>query len=193
MTPRRAGAAQALLVGLGSPDRGDDAVGPIVARLVAASRLPGILVVEREDPTCLIDLWGGRDLAVVVDAVCSNGVPGTLMIMESGVGSAPLPQDAWARTGRGGTHAFGLAAAVELSRALNRLPRRLVLIGIEAGGLDHGAPLSMPVGAAVPRAAEFAIGILAEAGAVPKRSGAGTGSGSGSEERPPRAVQEVDH
>jgi len=187
MTPRRAGAGQALLVGLGSPDRGDDAVGPIVARLVAASRLPGILVVEREDPTCLIDLWGGRDLAVVVDALSSNRDPGSLVIMESGLGGAPLPRDAWARTGQGGTHAFGLAAAVELARALNRLPRRLVLIGIEAGAFDHGAPLSMPVRAAVPRAVEAAIGILAPAGERPA-----PGGGAGWAARPPRAVQGAD-
>jgi len=167
MTPPRVGAGPALVVGLGNPDRGDDAVGHTVARRVAALRLPGIQVLEREDPTSLVDLWAGRDLAVVVDAVCSNGVPGTLVILESGVGGAPLTEDAWTRTGRGGTHAFGLAAAVELARALHRLPRRLVLIGIEAGGLDHGEPLSAPVGAAVEPAVESVIGILSDAGAVP--------------------------
>jgi len=167
MTPPRVGAGPALVVGLGNPDRGDDAVGHTVARRVAALRLPGIQVLEREDPTSLVDLWDGRDLAVVVDAVCSNGVPGTLVIMESGVGGAPLTDDTWTRTGRGGTHAFGLAAAVELARALHRLPRRLVLIGIEAGGLDHGEPLSAPVGAAVEPAVESVIGILSDAGAVP--------------------------
>ena len=188
MTRPRVGAGQALVVGLGSPDRGDDAVGPTVARRVAALRLPGIQVVEREDPTSLIDLWGDRDLAIVVDALCSDGVPGTQMIMESGVGLAPLPEDAWTRTGRGGTHAFGLAAAVELSRALHRLPRRLVLIGIEAGGLEHGEPLSAPVGAAVEPAVEAAIGILLEAGALPSRTDGESGRGI----RPARAVQEVD-
>lgn len=162
MTPAHVAAGRALVVGLGSPDRGDDAVGPTVARRVAALRLPGIEVVEREDPTALIDLWDGRRLTVVVDAVSSNGEPGTLMIMESGVGSAPLTEDAWTGTGRGGTHAFGLAAAVELSRALNRLPRRLVLIGIEAGGMEHGEPLSAPVGRAVERAVEAVCGFLSE-------------------------------
>ena len=153
---------QPLVVGLGSPDRGDDAVGPAIARRVAGLHLPGIEVVEREDPTSLIDLWDGRDLAVVVDAVFSAGIPGALVILESGVGAAPLQQDAWTRTGRGGTHAFGLAAAVELSRALNRLPRRLVLIGIEAGGMEHGEPLSAPVGRAVERAVEAVCGFLSE-------------------------------
>ena len=187
MTPPRVGAGRALVVGLGSPDRGDDAVGHAVARRVATLRRTGIQVVEREDPTSLIELWDGRDLAVVVDAVCSNGVPGTLVIMESGVGGAPLTEDAWTRTGRGGTHAFGLAAAVELSRALHRLPQRLVLIGIEAGGLDHGEPLSAPVSAALELAVEAVIGILVQPGALPSRN-----DGSGWGERPARAAREVD-
>lgn len=187
MTPPRVGAGPALVVGLGSPDRGDDAVGPAVARRVGTLRLTGVQVIEREDPTSLIDLWSDRDLAIVVDAVCSNGVPGTLMIMESGVGSPPLTGDAWTSTGRGGTHAFGLAAAVELSRALNRLPQRLVLIGIEAGGLEHGEPLSAPVSAAAELAAEAACVILSEAGALPSHRNRGSGGG------PPRDAQEVDH
>jgi hydrogenase maturation protease len=131
--------------------------------------LSGIQVVEREDPTSLIDLWGDRDLVIVVDAVCSDRDPGTLMIMESGVGSIPLTDDAWSRTGRGGTHAFGLVAAVALSRALHRLPQRLVLIGIEAAGLEHGEPLSAPVSAAVDPATEAVIRILVESGALPSR------------------------
>ncbi len=176
--PSPAGAGCALVVGLGSPDRGDDAVGPIVARHLAALRLPAVQVVEREDPTALIDLWSGRDLAIVVDAVCSAGIPGTLMVVESGVGRAPLPDDAWNRTGRGGTHAFGLAAAVELSRALDRLPRRLVLVGIEAGRLGHGEPLSTPVSAAVEQAVETTCGILSEAGALPSQDHHGSASGT---------------
>lgn len=186
MTSPRIGVRPALVVGLGSPDRGDDAVGPIVAQRIATLRLSGVQVLEREDPTALIDLWDGRDLAIVVDAVCSNGVPGTLVIMESGVDGAPLTGDAWAGTGRDGTHAFGLAAAVELSRALHRLPRRLVLIGIEAGGLEHGAPLTAPVSAAVERAIRAARGILSETGALPSHRNRETGRGRA------RVAQEVD-
>lgn len=124
------------VVGLGNPDRGDDAVGPAVAGRVAAQRLPGVEVLQQEDPTSLIQWWGEKDLVVVVDAVRSNRAPGTVRITEAGAGRGPLTNDAWAGTGRGGTHAFGLAAAVELSRALGRLPGRLVLVGVEAAGLD---------------------------------------------------------
>ena len=121
--PRPVPRPTTLVVGLGSADRGDDAVGGHVARAVAALVDPGpCVVVEHEDPTDLIELWTGHDRVVVVDATWSGGPPGTLHLIETGAGRDPLPEAAWARTGRGGTHAFGLAAAVELARVLRRLP-----------------------------------------------------------------------
>ncbi|MCR6491832.1 hydrogenase maturation protease [Cellulomonas sp. P24] len=152
-----------LVIGLGSPDRGDDAVGPVVARRVARLGLEDVAVLEHEDPTGLIDLWADADVAVVVDAVCSGGEPGELLVIETGAGAEPLADQAWARTGRGGTHAFGLAAAVELGRALGRLPARLVLVGVEASAFEHGAPLSP----AVHRVLDAAVGAVVGAVAGP--------------------------
>jgi hydrogenase maturation protease len=177
-----------LVVGLGSPDRGDDAVGPIVARRVAALRLPDIRVLEREDPTSLIDLLSDHDPVVVVDAVHSDGPPGRLMVVETGCGAPALPARSWARTGRGGTHAFGLAAAVELARALGRLPGRLVLLGIEAVAMDHGQPLSPAVAAAVPLAVEAVIGSLRETDERP----IGPGGHPTWSDRPVTMIREVD-
>ena len=54
----------------------------------------------------------------------------------------------------GGTHALGLAAVVELARSLDLLPKRLVVVGIEAGQFDHGAPMSEAVQAALPTATD---------------------------------------
>lgn len=152
-----------LLVGLGSPDRGDDAIGPTVARAVSALGLPRVEVVEQEDPTSLLDLWTDREMAVVVDAVSSGGSPGSLLVLETGQGDTPLPDSAWSATGRGGTHAFGLAAAVELARALGRLPRRLVVVGVEADGFQHGQPLSPSVARSVPRTVDAVTRLLREA------------------------------
>lgn len=156
----------ALVVGLGSPDSGDDAVGPAAARRVAHLDLPGVTVVEHEDPTGLIDLWSDLDLAVVVDAVSSGAPPGTLLVMEAGENAGPLAENAWARTGRGGTHAFGLAAAIELARALHRLPRRLVLVGVEVATVEHGAELSPPVQAALNEVVAAVVAVVARHGAV---------------------------
>jgi hydrogenase maturation protease len=141
-----------LVIGLGSPDRGDDAVGAAVARAVAVLR-PGLAVVEHEDPTALLDLWTGHSPVVVVDAVRSGAVAGSLHWLETGATAPPMGVGAWASSGHGSTHAFGLAEMVELGRALGRLPDRLVVVGVEADRFDHGAPLTPRVAAAVPAAA----------------------------------------
>ncbi|WP_345201477.1 hydrogenase maturation protease [Fodinibacter luteus] len=159
--------AAALVVGLGSPDRGDDAVGGHVARAVAAATNRRVAVLEHEDPTDLIELWSGHDRVVVVDATCSGAAPGTVVVLEAGAEQGLLPTDAWARTGRGGTHAFGLAAAVELARVLGRLPARLTVVGVEAVSFEPGAPLSRAVADTVPDAVDAVLGALqATAGAV---------------------------
>lgn len=154
-----------LVVGLGSVDRGDDAVGPVVAGLVsdvvADRRIEDVRVILHEDPTALIDLWSGAGLVVVVDAVVSGQEAGTIHVLETGAGEQALPTSAWSGAGRAGTHAFGVAGSVELARALHRLPPRLVLLGIEAASFDHGAPLSEPVTAAVDRAVTTVLDVLA--------------------------------
>ncbi len=75
------------------------------------------------------------------------------------VTETPLPSDGWAT---GGTHALGLAAAVELSRALGRLPQRLFVVGIEVDGMAAGSELSPEVRAAVQRAADAALSALTD-------------------------------
>lgn len=150
-----------LVVGVGSPDRGDDGVGPLVALRVAELGPPDVRVLVHEDPTDLVEAMTGASLVVVVDAVRAPGAaPGDVVVLETGEDADPLPEDAWTRTGRGGTHAFGVAAAVELARALRRLPPRVVLVGVATGQVEHGAPLSPAVAGAVERAADAALDVL---------------------------------
>jgi hydrogenase maturation protease len=49
----------------------------------------------------------------------------------------------------GSTHAFGLAEAIELARALDELPQRLVIYAIEGKAFESGAALSPEAAAAV--------------------------------------------
>ncbi len=156
-----------LVIGLGSPARGDDAVGPAVARAVAA-RLPGVAVVDHEDPTGLLDVWAGHSPVVLVDAVRSGAPSGTVHHLRTGQALPPVTTGAWRHSGYGSTHAVGLAEMVELGRALGRLPDCLVVVGVEAERFDHGAPLSPHVAAAVPVAAARVCDELA-----PVRRGAG--------------------
>jgi hydrogenase maturation protease len=51
------------------------------------------------------------------------------------------------------THAFGLHEAIELARALHRLPRRVIVFAVEGRHFEAGATPSGEVEAAVPRLA----------------------------------------
>ena len=145
----------ALVVGLGNRDRGDDAVGPVVASRCAAA---GVRVVELQDPVRLLEEWDGAELVVVVDAVRSGRPGGELQVLElDRLPAADL-------TAAGGTHALGLAAVVELARVLDRLPPRLVVVVVEAVGFGFGEPLSAPVAAAVEPAAAVVRATLTAAG-----------------------------
>ncbi len=152
---------QTLVIGLGNPDRGDDAVGVQVARRVAAERLD-VRVLELDDPSEALEAWAAADTVVIADAVASGGDPGDIHVVDAV--ARTLPAGRWAA---GGTHALGLAAVVELGRALGRLPRRLVLVGVEAGRFDHGTPMSDAVAAAVPGAAIAVLAAIDNLGGEP--------------------------
>lgn len=133
-----------VVIGVGNAYRGDDAVGLAVAERVRGAVPNDVVVLECEqEPTRLVDAWDGADLAVVVDACAGDDAPGTVHRFDAGDG--PLP----ARVFRSSTHAFGVGDAVELSRALGRLPARLVVYGIGGASFAAGAGLSGPVESAV--------------------------------------------
>jgi len=136
-----------IVIGIGNPWRRDDGAGLAVARLLAGT--PGVDVLEREgEPASLIDAWDGADALWLVDAVSSGAAPGTVHRID--VAERELPAEFF----RASTHHLGLAEAVELARALGRLPARTVFFGIEGSSFDAGEGLSAEVAAAAPRVAE---------------------------------------
>jgi hydrogenase maturation protease len=157
-----AGRRRGLVVGLGSVDRGDDAVGTIVADRVSdalrSARVSWVEVVALADPTSLPDAMAGMGVVVVIDAIRSGREPGTVTCHEFGQGESPLP--AHAKPGIDGTHGLGIAAVAELARALDLLPARAVLVGVESVEFGHGQALSAPVSGAVPGAVGAVLGIL---------------------------------
>ena len=133
-----------VLIGVGNAYRGDDAVGLTVAERARNAVADDVVVLECEqEPTRLIDAWEGADVVVVVDACAGADAPGTVHRYD--VGKGPLP----ARVFRSSTHAFGVGDAVELSRALGRLPRRLLVYGVEGSDFAAGAGLSPAVASVV--------------------------------------------
>jgi hydrogenase maturation protease len=126
---------------LGSPYRGDDAVGPAVEERLRAA---GATVLDcADEPTRLLDEWDGLDTVVVVDAVVTGAQPGTLLRIESS--DEPLPRD----LGLASTHAVGVADALELGRTLGRAPRRVVVLGVEGERFGIGDEMTPAVRAAL--------------------------------------------
>jgi hydrogenase maturation protease len=132
-------------------------VGPLVAGRLRAAGAP--LLDCNEEPTRLVDAWDGLELVVIVDAVRSGAAPGTVRRFEAG--EHPLPPELRLAS----THAFSVADALELARALGRAPRRVLVLGVEGAAFGLGDPLSPAVEAAVPRVAEEALAELRRAGA----------------------------
>ena len=83
----------------------------------------------------LIDLGSDDDDVVIVDAMQSNTEPGTVLSFDGVEGTLPFGVFA-------STHSFGPAAVVELARTLDRLPRSLTVIGIEADELGMGRTMT---------------------------------------------------
>jgi hydrogenase maturation protease len=148
-----------LVIGVGNPDRGDDAAGLLAAQYIRVRTLPGVIVLEHPgEGIDLMNLWQREGLRAiyVIDAMSSGCPPGTIERFETQEASLPAQF-----SGSQSTHVFGVAEAVELARALDCLPRHLVVYGIEGGCFDAGAPLSPEVRAAYQRAANQ---VIAEAG-----------------------------
>jgi hydrogenase maturation protease len=112
------------IIGCGTFDRGDDAAGLLVARRLQA------LGVE------------------AVDATAPGGRPGHTSVWNAHAGK--LPKDVLACS----THAFGVREAVELARAMNRLPENFFIYCIEGKQFSVGSPLSPEV--------EHAVGSVAQ-------------------------------
>ena len=135
-----------LVLGVGNAYRGDDAVGLVVARHLQEDPLDGVTIVSTAgEGTALLALWQDTDAVVLVDAVQTGARPGTLHRLA--VGTQPLP----AMFSRVSTHAFGVAEAIELARALHQLPATFVIYGVEGATFEVGADLSAMVAAAVPQ------------------------------------------
>ncbi len=126
-----------LVVGIGNPDRGDDAAGRAVARRLRDTVPPQVEVREHDgEPTSLLTLLADAWAAYLIDA-CHSGLPaGTLHRFD--VGAGPLPDCGFSAS----THGLGLASAIELARSLGQLPKRCIVYALEAGDFQVGAVLS---------------------------------------------------
>ncbi|HTU28484.1 MAG TPA: hydrogenase maturation protease [Solirubrobacteraceae bacterium] len=130
-----------VVIGIGNELRGDDCAGLEVARRVRARAGPRIDVFEaRGDQLSLLQAWDGCRAAVLIDAVHSGAAPGAVHRLD--LGGAPLDS---AISRHATTHSVSPLDAVELARALHRLPPQVVLYAIEGEDFALGASVSASV------------------------------------------------
>ncbi|WP_168210328.1 hydrogenase maturation protease [Persicimonas caeni] len=145
-------ATSTLVIGIGNRQRKDDAAGLAVVDQLRDEALDGVELVEHSgEAASLMDLWQGREV-LVIDATSSGQPAGTIRRVD--LLEEQLADEVLATCS---SHAFGLAQAVELGRALGELPPRLVLYGIEGADFSHGEGLS----GAVEEAVEEVVGEVA--------------------------------
>jgi len=180
-----------VVIGVGNALRQDDGAGLEVARRVrtrasapeaaggvemagggevaGAGPMAGggeITVLEYEgEPLGLLELWDGARAAVLVDAIRSGAAPGAIHRLDASC--EPIPA---LLRGSSSTHAVGVGEAIELARALDRLPERVVVYGVEGLCFDAGSELSEEVERVIDTLAEAVLREAADL-LAPQRGG----------------------
>lgn len=146
--------APVVVMALGNEMRGDDAAALEVAARIEGRLPAGVeLIRTRADATALLELWKGRELVVVVDAV-SGGTPGEV------VGGDVLRDGMPAAARSASTHDFGLMQGLELGKLTGELPAHLEFVGVVGARFGVGEAMSPEVEGALEEAADKVLGCL---------------------------------
>ena len=129
-----------VLIGIGNEFRSDDGVGIHLARKLKDENIREVAILEHSgEGASLIGLWERNDAVILVDAIFSGSLPGTVTRLD--LLSESLPKELKPFS----THAFGLREGIALAKNLNRLPARLIMYGIEGKCFSSGTSLSCDV------------------------------------------------
>ena len=132
------------VLGIGNTHRSDDGVGIAIARRLQQQGLAGLRILEESgEGAALLEAWKDATSVILVDAVHSGAPPGTIHRLDAHMDHVP------SQLFRCSTHAFGVAEAMELARALDQLPPHLIVYGIEGEKFSAGIGLSPAVEQAV--------------------------------------------
>jgi len=129
-----------LILGCGNRHRGDDAAG-----ILAAERLRALGIAAEVcagEPSELMEAWAGADDVILIDAVVTDSPAGAVHVWDA----QHPPRFA---TSSASTHGLGVAQAIELARALDCLPARLRVFGIEGKRFELGSEVTPEVERAV--------------------------------------------
>lgn len=133
-----------IIIGIGNEFRGDDAAGLLVMRRLKERPPAGVELREQNgEATALMATMDGADRVILVDAVQSGAEAGTIHRYEASEQAMP------AQFLRCSTHNFSVHDAIEMARALGKLPPQLTVYGIEGSLFEPGAELSPTVQTAI--------------------------------------------
>ena len=144
------------IIGIGQSLRGDDGAGLAAVRFwqdkfmvnreradiqVELAELPGLE---------LLNLLDGTSLAILVDAARSEAKVGTIHLLS-------MDQLGSFTNGSGSAHGWGVAETLSLGQKVmpSGIPKKMYVIGIEAGNLSLGESLSPEVELAFPEVARL--------------------------------------
>ena len=135
------------VIGIGHPDRGDDAAGLLVVRQLR-HRCPGAdLQTHTGDGLSLVAMWDSASSVILVDAMDSGDPPGMVRRFDQ---PSALETVVFSRS----THRFGLAEAIQMAAQLERLPPLWIVYGIAGRAFGLGDQISPSVEEAVFRLAQ---------------------------------------
>ena len=144
-------AARAVIVGICQLAAGDDAIGVLVARVLAER---GFETRACADASVVLALLEAGRRVVVVDAVVGGGPPGTVLRLDPGdLAGGPAPLS---------SHGIGVAEAIELAGTLygERIAAAVAIVGVAIDRPQRAAvELSPAVAAAIEPAAALAAGL----------------------------------
>lgn len=133
-----------LLVGLGHPYRSDDGFGPRAIEVLKEFFGDQYEYLQHSgDPADLMDCWDQRSL-VIIDAIQTpDPKPGTVHSIRPLEGAVFPAQKSLS------SHALSLMDALELGRILQKLPKDLIVLGVEGENFAPGDQLSPSVAEAL--------------------------------------------
>ena len=147
--------APPVVIGVGNRYRRDDGSALRVVDALATRVPAGTVVVESDgEPARLIDSWADATLAIVIETVRQGTPPGSVSEIE------------WderlsnAINSEHGSHSLGIAEAIALGRVVDRMPRKLRILGIEPGDLGWGEGLSDAVSRSINDVVELVLAYL---------------------------------
>ena len=133
-------ASSILIIGVGSPYRCDDSVGLIIVKSLEYIQSKQVRLIEHSgEGSDLMDVWKNYNYIFLIDAVQSGKPPGTIHRINAREEKVPTEFFHYS------THAFGVAEAVEMARALGEFPENLFIYGIEGKNFNMGHDMSPSV------------------------------------------------